>query len=168
MNKTYAGIGSRETPIIIKSQMSRCSAKLEKLGYCLYSGGAEGADTAFASGIVNRVVYLPWVGFGLTEGMVCASDEAMELASYYHPNWDGLSQGGKKLMARNCHQILGEFLDSPVDFVLCWTPDGAETKTTSKTGGTGQAIRIAIDNKISVFNLKNEDTLVRLKTFLDK
>ncbi len=58
-------------------------------------------------------------------------------------------------MARNCYQVLGEDLSTPVDFVVCWTPDGAESETSRKTGGTGQAIRIAADLGIRVYNLKN-------------
>ena len=65
----------------------------------------------------------------------------------YHPNWDNLSQGAKKLMARNACQVFGITGDQPVDFIICWTPNG------EITGGTGQALRIAKDFNIPVFNL---------------
>ena len=53
----------------------------------------------------------------------------------------------RKFHARNCYQVLGKDLQSPSNFVLCWTPGGAVT------GGTGQALRIAIDRGIPVFNM---------------
>jgi hypothetical protein len=65
------------------------------------------------------------------------------------------------------HQILGDDLKTPVDFVLCWTPDGAETSTSYSTGGTGQAIRLAIANSIPVFNSHNADALQRLSEILE-
>ena len=43
----YAGVGSRETPLLVQQRMTKIAAQLSKLGYVLYSGGAEGADSAF-------------------------------------------------------------------------------------------------------------------------
>jgi hypothetical protein len=62
---------------------------------------------------------------------------------------------GKSLMARNSHQVLGADLRSPVDFVVCWTPDSCESETTRApiTGGTGQAIALADRWGIPVVNL---------------
>ena len=77
----------------------------------------------------------------------------MKLASEFHPAWDYLSYGARKLHARNGYQVLGEDLKTPVDFVICWTPGGKEQ------GGTAQAIRIAKFNSIKVFNLAIEDDL---------
>jgi hypothetical protein len=56
-------------------------------------------------------------------------------------------------MARNCQQVLGQNLNLPVDFVVCWTKDGG------KTGGTGQALRIADDLNIPIYNLFFENTM---------
>jgi hypothetical protein len=70
-----------------------------------------------------------------------------------HPAWDILSQGAQKLHARNVHQILGPDLSrpTPVEFVLCWTPDA------QVVGGTATAIRLAQDRNIPVYNLADED-----------
>ena len=65
-----------------------------------------------------------------------------------------------KLMARNCYQVLGEDLKSPVDMIICWTPDG------KAAGGTGQALRIANDNDIPVFNLFDSNALDKLSRHL--
>ena len=65
-------------------------------------------------------------------------------------------------MARNMHQVLGLTLDVPTDFIVCWTPDG------KASGGTGQALRVAKDFSIPIYNLKNADDLECLKEDLLK
>ena len=47
----YTGIGSRKTPKDILDVMVDIARKLEQRLYCLRSGGAEGADMAFESGV---------------------------------------------------------------------------------------------------------------------
>lgn len=71
-------------------------------------------------------------------------------------------------MARNSQQILGWGCASQEsEFVICWTQDGATKETTQRTGGTGQAIRIAIDLGIPVFNLADkESTNVFVSSYL--
>jgi hypothetical protein len=63
-----------------------------------------------------------------------------------------LAEAGKpthKFMTRNMMQVLGKNLDTPVDFVVCWTKNGKDI------GGTGAAIRCAWDHSIPVYNLYN-------------
>ena len=47
-------------------------------------------------------------------------------------------------MARNGYQVLGADLQTPTDFIICYTKDG------KGEGGTGQALRIAKDYDIQV------------------
>ena len=123
----------------------------KKRGY-LRSGGAPGTDTAFEKGasLVNKElmeIYLPWKGFnGRSSNLVVKDKKAFEIAQKYHPHYTYLKQGAKKLQARNSHQVLGQDLCSKSDFVLCYTRSGGEE------GGTGQAIRIANDLNIPIFN----------------
>lgn len=150
--------------------MTAIAKRLAQLGYSCYSGGAEGADRAFERGaIINRKIFLPWDGFNkknisaLTElhgeGSYVVPPFNEELVRKYHPKPDALSEAGWKLMSRNSYQVLGPDLKSPVDFVLCWTKDG------KASGGTGQAIRLATDYRIPVFNLKNGyDDFVKFMT----
>lgn len=127
----------------------------------LRSGAAPGADQAFEFGATLGggmiETYLPWKGFeGRQEGTVVEPSKlAMEIAEQYHPNWKALKQGGRKLMARNSYQILGETLseDTLSDLVVCWTSDG------KASGGTGQALRMAADYDIPILNLQREDDL---------
>lgn len=53
--KFYAGIGSREAPEDILTFMKWIGSKLYEKGYILRSGGAKGADTAFAMGAAEAI-----------------------------------------------------------------------------------------------------------------
>ena len=162
----YAGVGSRFTPRDIQEFMTRCAAKLEREGWILRSGGAEGADQAFAQGVVDdrhKEVYLPWPNFNGQRGTVSGDDmNARAIAEKFHPAWGKLSEGGKKLQTRNVHQVLGGDLRTPSKFVLCWTQNG------SGSGGTGQAIRIAKHHGIEVWDLGNPDVFGRVWWWLEK
>ena len=68
------------------------------------------------------------------------------MAAEFHPNWSACKQGARRLHARNCHQILGLDLKTPVDFVVCYTPNA------NRSGGTGQALRIAERLNIPIFD----------------
>lgn len=171
--KSYAGIGSRKTPPEVMKSMTKVAARLSVLGWTLRSGAAEGADKAFEFGAGDKKeIFLPWNGFmGNNSKLVEPQTPGLadEIASQIHPGWQHLSQGARKLMARNSRQILGQKLNNPVKFVLCWTPDGCEhaDQRTSKTGGTGQAIALATRHTDApVFNMKNEDAFMRLRVHL--
>lgn len=133
---------------------------LEKAGFTLRSGGADGADKMFENGVAEKKeIYLPWKGFnGSDSEFYNICKDADETVDIYHPNPDILSAPARKLMARNAYQVLGTDLKTPSDFVLCWTPGGLER------GGTSQAIRIAKDWQIPVFNLFDDQIL---KSFTD-
>lgn len=62
------------------------------------------------------------------------------------------------LHARNMHIILGANLDSPVEIVICWTKDGL------RSGGTGQALRLAESRDIPIYDLGIPDLLLRTRT----
>jgi len=167
----YTGIGSREIPPEIKNLMKEIATRLRELGYILRSGGADGSDTAFELGAKKRKeIYLPWKGFNNRKSKRFEiSNDALELAETLHPGWNYLKSPARKLMARNCYQILGEDLKTKSDFVVCWTKDGCESHSqrSSKTGGTGQAISLASKNKINVFNLFNEKSKDNFLGLLD-
>ena len=153
----YAGIGSRKTPSDILDIMTQTAEYMRDLGWILRSGGAEGADTAFEKGAGDlKEIFTAHSYIG---------SEAMATVDKYHPAPQHLSAYVRKLMARNAMQIFGSDMDTPVTFVICWTPDGADgiSKLTSRlSGGTGQAIRIAAASNIKVFNLANPATLQRV------
>lgn len=90
--------------------------------------------------------------------------ETERIASEVHPAWDRCNEWARGMHSRNCHQILGYDLKSPVDAVICWTPDG------KIQGGTATAIRISMKYNIPVFNLGVSDkksVLNNIKNFLE-
>ena len=90
--------------------------------------------------------------------------ETERIASEVHPAWDRCNEWARGMHSRNCHQILGYDLQSPVDAVICWTPDG------KIQGGTATAIRVALKYNIPVFNLGTKDkesVLQSIKKFLE-
>lgn len=161
----YAGIGSRRTPSEMEPIMKGVAELLRSKGYTLRSGGASGADLFFESGAGNqKEIYLPWKGFNGSDSNLYSkpTEEMMEMAEKYHPMWKDLSDGARKMMARNCCQVLGSDLKTPSDFIVCWTPGG------KIAGGTGQALRMARNLKIPVFNLFDGDAMNRLRIHVNK
>ena len=135
----YAGIGARQTPVNILEEMTRL-ANILKYDYTLRSGGARGADTAFERGVgTEKDIWLA--------NSTRLTPAHFEIAEHYHPAWNRCSSYVRRLHARNTGILLGEDLLTPVEFVICWTPNG------DIVGGTGQALRVAYDNQIPVYNL---------------
>ena len=158
-NMTYAGVGSRNTPPEVLKQMEELAKDLNAYGYTLQSGGAKGADTAFEKGAGNKKEI-----FYAND----ATDTTKAIAKEIHPMPSALSEYPVKLMARNTNQVFGKNLDTPVDFVLAYTPDGITDgkDRTIKSGGTGQAIDYASRKGIPVINLANPDWKKQLDTIL--
>lgn len=160
----YAGIGSRETPTEILHLMNRIAWKLnsndlcgingELIGpYILRSGGAIGADTAFEDGSSGDCEIFK---------AHHATPMARYIASEFHSAWGNLSDYVQNLHGRNAMILLGKNLDTPVDFVVCWTKDGKDT------GGTGLGIRIAQAHGIKVINLFYPEWRERIKKFINE
>lgn len=161
MNKTryVTGIGTRTPPEEIKPKVVEVARMLYARGYTLRSGGADGMDSLFEEGFPNRKeIYLPWKKFNKnTSPLYDISPEALELAAKHHAVWSQLSDGAKRLMARNCYQALGLDLNIPSHLVICYTWDGCQSHLTRsiKTGGTGMAIELASLNKVPIINMFN-------------
>lgn len=158
----YAGIGSREAPPEVRAAMTELARQLADKGWQLRSGHAEGADQAFEMGAgANADIYLPFGNFQSevpVNGRVHvfdsmsqdAKDAAEDSVNRYHPAGKNLRKG-RSTHRRNYFQVVG--IDGAPDsaFVACYAPgDG---------GGTGQAIRIARDRGIPVFNAADYDDL---------
>lgn len=158
MTLYYAGIGSRETPINILNNMTQIAEYLANKNYILRSGGAAGADTAFEVGANHKAATSQFCDEPIPEIFYATdcTEEAMKLSAKYHPAWHRCSDFAKKLHGRNAMILLGQNLDTPVKFVVCYTTDGLAS------GGTGQALRIAQDLKIQIFNLHDKATKDRL------
>jgi hypothetical protein len=149
---TYAGIGARKTPPEVLAIMARISQQLYAMGWHLRSGGAKGADTAFAQGLPTdgKTIFLPRD----------ATKDAIELAASFHPAWHKCSDYARQCHGRNMMILLGRQLSSPAQKVICWTADG------KPTGGTGQAIRAAEAYGIPVSNLGDKATIGKCLAWL--
>ena len=151
----YAGIGARATPASALADMTVMSGWLARTGWHLSTGGADGADSAFAAGAPagQRTIWLPWRGYNGHRGPDCrvlsaaAMAACIEIAAPLHPAWEQCSPAVRKLHARNAALLLSNTLDSPVYACVAWTADGRFE------GGTGMSLRIAEAHGIPVFNL---------------
>jgi hypothetical protein len=159
----YAGIGSRCTPEHILDLMERLAVRLSHQGWTLRSGHARGADQAFEYGAGGQAeLFLPWQSYetGVPRiGKVVRmrpSLDAVNIAQRFHPMGPHLNSTHLALHGRNAHIVMGDGLDSPVSFVICWTSDGDLSGQLVSAGGTGMALRIASDRRIPIFNLGNE------------
>lgn len=167
----YTGIGSRQTPDFAQQLMFDVAVYLAERNITLRSGHADGADLAFERGADSvggpKEIYLPWSGFnGATQHVGPPPQAWLDLAAKYHPAWNRCKDGAKKLHARNMPQVLGAQLSNPSMFVICWTINA------SGSGGTGQALRLANDYRISVFDIGNywsyDEARKYLSQFLQK
>lgn len=190
--KAYAGIGSRETPADVLELMGRIAKRLAWKGWTLRSGGAVGADQAFAIGAASAIsaplaaalgrgpcegrieTYLPWAKFehefhGAMSTQLSLIErtqpqrEAFTLAKEFHPAWESCSNGARCLHARNVHQILGPDVTAPVLSRFVV----CWTKEAAGGGGTGQALRIAKHFEVPIFDLADPDHRARLERFLE-
>jgi hypothetical protein len=148
----YAGIGSRSTPPEVQGYMTALAAWLGSVGYTLRSGGAQGADTAFELGAATKEIYK---GFDSTL-------ESESVAAGIHPAWHAVGSYARRLHGRSVNIILGKNLDSPVDFVVCYTPNA------QKVGGTRTGIVCAEQAGIPVFNLADPSQAAALSDALNK
>lgn len=171
--KIYTGVGARATPPEVMTELTGYAAILAAAGFTGRSGGSEGADEAIEEGIDlvsgAKEIYLPWPGHnGSKSKLYAVCEKAYRIASEVHPKWRSLSDGVKKMHARNVYQVLGKDLTSPSDFLLCWTLDGIETaaERTRKSGGTATAIVIADRWDIPVFNLGRPGSRALFHAFL--
>lgn len=180
--KYYTGIGSRNTPEPILELMRNIGRKMALMGYTLRSGGATGADTAFADGWgdawvldagiyasdkYKAEIYLPWEGFNdqysSMEGRyLITNPKAQEIVSEIHPAWNKLSKGAKALHTRNVYQVLGQDLATPSTCVIFY----AEPLGTSVKGGTRTAVELAKIHGVPVFNLWYEQVQERMMDFV--
>lgn len=175
----YTGIGSRETPDYIQELMFQIARKLYKQGWILRSGGANGADAAFQSAVPpgdKREIFLPWDGFNdlyadTSDGIYALDriehrDVAQQLAAITHPAWDKLKQGAKKLHTRNVFQVLGQDCQTPSKMLVCYAEP--QSKEGEVKGGTGTAVKLALQRDIPVFNLYYERVQEKLKRFVEE
>ena len=168
----YAGIGSRTITDQEKNIIKTIAKRLADNGFVVYSGNAEGSDISFQEGSeLKCVLLLPWKGFNkkcydvtksLAQFPVGDSPEGQASIKDYHPLPGSLSHGGRLMMARNWHQIMGFDIYPQVEFVICC----ANRVDGKILGGTGQACRIAEAFGLPVFNIRDENWMENFNAFM--
>jgi hypothetical protein len=166
----YTGIGSREITPEETHKITVIASKLSKK-FVVYSGNAEGSDITFQLGSQGKcVIYLPWYSFNRevynTNNSIAHFDVGdttigNEYARKYHKGYSSLTKGGKRMMCRNTHQVLG-YKDYPrTSFVVyCASLIGGVPK-----GGTAQAVKIAWALGIPTFNIRTNE-IEKLSNYL--
>ena len=79
-----------------------------------------------------------------------------------HPTWYRCGAAARAWHAKRANAM------EESQFLVIWTPNGEESAedTTLRTGGLGQAIRLASQRGMPIFNLSNEDALTRIGEFV--
>jgi len=149
--KRFAGIGNRHIDQHTRYAIRTCGRIINDRGYVLVSGGARGCDEEFET-------YFPEHRRIILKAKD-ATPLAIKMAEDFHPAWHYCKPYDKALLGRNAMIIMGEDLNSPVEFVLCYCAD-------EERGGTALSIKIARYYKIPVFNLANDEGLDVIK-FID-
>ena len=184
--KYYTGVGSRKTPKGVQAMMTDVANLLASVGWSLRSGGAHGADVAFEKGVCRHglssseppkmEIYLPWGGFndrwedgvGFYQLNHMNNDlqlKARNLVQEIHPAPYKLSKGACMLHMRNCFQVLGQDLNTPSNFLICW---GETDSNVVPKGGTRTAWVLAEKYGIPCFNLYLEEHKKKLENWLWK
>jgi len=176
--KLYAGIGSRN---LSQEECDTCyaiGAWLASQGWILRTGAAEGADQAFAEGalvsskllITSVTLCLPWRSYNESwvhqaqingAGIRVLKDTdkaAFDSVDKYHPNSNKLTQGAKRLHARNF------LITNGTNFVIAWP----KLNKWNQLGGTGQGMRIAREEGKHVIDLNNPIDLKRVMAAVNK
>jgi len=163
------GIGSRQCPQEFCELFTELGKEARERKWWLRSGHASGADYAFEIGAGHRcIVYLPWSGFNKEKSMLGNAiahplrDEVLEVVYKYEPYAKNLKDSIKFIKSRNVYQVLGADLKSPSDVVVCWTEEG------KIEGGTGLAIKIAMDHNIPIVNVGDHETKKNFNSIIQR
>lgn len=158
----YTGVGSRDTPRLVAVLMCAFALEMRMRGFRLRSGAADGADLAFESGAgKEKDIFLPFPRFnGSDSRLDRIPGRCYDMASEVHPNWAACKGFAAHAHARNVLQVFGADLNSPTEFVVCWTKDGAvDAASAVNAGGTRTAIVLAERADILVLNIGRPDHL---------
>ncbi len=177
--KRYLMTGTQDVSEVAIEKGRSIATSLLKLGYTLRSTLNGDRDKLNAVATVAAMdkceIYLPWYKYGSDEKLRRSavlkqpSKTAYEIATKYSRVFDSLKPVVRAFIARDVHVVLGLDCNTPIDFLLCYSDDGAETKqeVSAKTGNIGNYIRLCDECNIPVFNLRKEGAIdERFKGFI--
>lgn len=193
-NMRIAMTGSLNAPEKVLSTLSEIAFRLTSSGCLITSGFAEGAEQAAAAGAVpGRInLFLPWPKYNLHPGgpgvyipppegrrerlafeqMLRGTQviskpiwkAAMDEILLRYPSIADSFPGSRRLASRSYLQVLGEDLETPVDFLVCWAPkDDNGVK-----GGGRYAYEIAMSRNIPCYNIFFGEDLEALTSLIQE
>jgi len=90
--------------------------------------------------------------------------------NYTSEKFNNMKDIGKLFTGRDVHQVLGEDLNTPVKFMLMYTPKGEESGDKLDFETVGNAVMLFLLSKafsIPIYNIANEESLTKLMAYLD-
>ncbi len=177
----YAGVGDPQTPDDIQRQMQRIAARLAHLGLRLRTTPMAGAHSAWLAGTIaatslgsqpvreRRELYLPWPSYAHQPQATVSSPtrQAESVARVIYPAYGTHDSAQRAVLATHIHLVLGADLHQPIDLLVCWTAEGAQTQAQADTSTpTGIAIGVAQRWNIPVFNLQRPGRVAELFAYL--
>ena len=168
--KPYACTGNQNCPPEIMEKFVRIAKKLEELGYTARVGGMDGIEDTVEKAINKKEVHLPFKDFNQKQSkFTYNSERAFAVAKMFHPTFDSMKKGVQCFLAKNARLLLGDRMNSPALFLVCWSEDGVESgkMKTNQTGFAGHPIAIAGALGIPIFNLARPDTEDRINFIIE-
>lgn len=168
--KPYTIVANNDVPPEIASKFEEIAKRLEQREYTVRIGGMEGIDDRIEKAVKKFELHLPWREFnGKQSKFYYNGERAFAVAKMFHPTFDSMKKGIQAFLAKNARLILGDKMNSPTLFLLCWTEDGAESirERTAKTGFSGHPIAIASALGVPIFNLAKSDAEQRLNFLVE-
>ncbi len=156
-------------PIEVLDKAKIVAALLQEHEFTLRTDTTSALSPIFEEAISRKEIYLPWKGFKeLDSKFYFSSEVSKEVAGKFHSNFETIKDTAKAFLSRNVRIVLGNNMKSNVSILVIWSADGAENKAskTPKTGYLLHPINIASKINIPIFNLQNENSLDRIKSFL--
>lgn len=148
MNRYYTGVGSRKIPIYIYKFLKNVALTMEREGWKVRTGNANGCDQIFRT-YTDAIVYHPQQIISNLEHW--SYEEVQKHMPNDREGYVDWKPYVKALLARNMMQVLGDDGKTPSEFLICWTP--STHYADSSSGGTGYAIRCAIAHNVPVYNI---------------
>ncbi len=103
-------------------------------------------------------IYIPWKPFnGFESKHYYNTLTAKHLAQKHFAGWDKVPDAVKSLMARNIRMIFGDKNNSPMAYLLTWSPDGAVKagEVNKETGRASFIIKTAATYGFRIANITN-------------
>lgn len=168
----FAVCHNRNVPQNIIDEFVKTAKWLEAKGFTgRVTGDNEGPNFAVENALGKKELILPFRDFNQRESQFTWTIESAKLiAKKFSPTYDSLSKGVQSFLNRNARLVMGDKMRSPVVLLLCWSEDGAETKSEvgMRTGFVSHPVSIAIAAGRPVFNFGKPETFERVKAFVNQ